>query len=166
MKKYNFFLSVLLLIMLAGGGYLFWQNQQLSQQLGRQIEENRKVYIYSLDEVLLKVEALESKRKFEEDVTKLNDELLEAEEKIKNIQDANLQEDFSVVYLKNLRMKRDDLVNNYQKSIEDLTTKINEALASIAKEKDISVVFLKSSIAATSPYVVDITEEVVNRIKK
>ena len=161
-EKYTFSLVGLFIIMLASSGLLLWQNQQLNQK----ITESRKIYIYSLEDVLLKVEALGNKRKFEEDVLKLNEELIEAEEKIKNIKNSKLKEDFSDMYLKNLRMKRDELVNNYQKSIEELTARINEALIEITQEKDIPTVFMKSSIAVTSPYVVDITEEVAQRVKK
>ena len=115
---------------------------------------------------MVKAEALSHKQKFDEEILKLNDELLEAEEKIKKIKDAKVKEDFSDVYLKNLRMKRDELVNNYQNSIKDLTQKINQALAEIAKEKDVPAVFLKSAIAVQTPYVVDLTDEIAERLQK
>jgi len=63
-------------------------------------------------------------------------------------------------------MKRDELVNNYQNSIKDLTQKINQALAEIATEKDVPAVFLKSSIAVQTPYVVDLTDEIAERLKQ
>lgn len=142
------------------------RNARQQQELVKIIHDSRKVYVYSLEEVLVKAEALSHKQKFDEEILKLNDELLEAEEKIKKIKDAKVKEDFSDVYLKNLRMKRDELVNNYQNSIKDLTQKINQALAEIAKEKDVPAVFLKSAIAVQTPYVVDLTDEIAERLQK
>lgn len=147
-------------------GSIYFQYVSQQKEFANALNENRKVYVYSLEEVLVKVEAISNKQKFDEDILKLNDELMKGKEKIKNIKNAKLQEDFSDVYLKNLRMKRDDLVSNYQKSIKDLTGKINAALADIAKERDISAVFLKSALAVSSPHVVDLTDEVAARVQK
>lgn len=136
------------------------------EEMAKAISDSRKVYVYSLEEVLVKIDAVEERQKFEEDILKLNEELLEGEKKIKTIKEAKLKADFSDVYLKNLRMKRDELVENYQKLIKDLTQKINQALAEIAKEKDVPVVFLKSSVAVTTPYVVDLTDDVAGKLQK
>jgi hypothetical protein len=147
------------------------QQQKLAQydaqqkELKTAIENNRKIYVYSLEDVLLKVDILDNKKKFEEEVIKLNDELLEGEKKIKSIKNAKVKEDFSDVYLKNLRMKRDELLADYQKIVEELTEKINQALAEIAKEKQVSVVFLKSAIAVQTPDVIDLTDEIAARVK-
>lgn len=136
------------------------------EELVKLINDSRKIYVYSLEEVLVKAEALTPKQKFDEDIIKLNEELLDGEKKIKSIKDAKVKEDFSDVYLKNLRMRRDELINNYQNSINELTQKINQALAEIAKEKNASAVFLKSAIAVQTPYVVDLTDEIAERLQK
>lgn len=135
------------------------------EEMAKAIKDNRKIYVYSLEEVLVKIDALESRQQFEEDILKLNEELLEGEKKIKTIKEAKLRADFSDVYLKNLRMKRDELVEKYQSLIEELTQKINKALAEISKEKDVPVVFLRSSIAVSTPYVVDLTDEIAAKLQ-
>ena len=170
MKKNLTFVNIALLLIFGAGFYWQYQiNQKLEQQfatLEPKIEESRKIYIYSLEDVILKTGAVQIKQKFEADILELNKELVAAEQKIDSIEKANVKADVSELYLKNLRLKRDELMNNYQKSIEDLNKKINDAVVEIAKEKDVSAVFLKTSIAATSPYVVDITDEVAERIKQ
>ena len=165
--KYAAFGACLLIgLLLIAVGHIYSKFTSQQELLEQTITNSRKVYVYSLEEVLVKVEALNNKHKFDENILKLNDELLKSEEKIKNIKNAKLQEDFSDVYLKNLRLKRDELVNDYQKSIEELTVKINQALAEIAQEKDVPAVFLKSAIAVTTPHVVDLTDEVVARMQQ
>lgn len=170
MKKNLTFVNIALLLIFGAGFYWQYQiNQKLEQQfatLEPKIEESRKIYIYSLEDVILKTGAVQIKQKFEADILELNKELVAAEQKIDSIEKANVKADVSELYLKNLRLKRDELMNNYQKSIEDLNKKINDAVVEIAKEKQVSAVFLKTAIAATSPYVVDITDEVAKRIKQ
>ena len=130
------------------------------------IEQSRKVYIYSLDEVLLKTNMVEAKQKLDTEIVALNKELLSGEKKIKSLKDAKVKLDFSEVYLKNLRMKRDELVENYKKSVEEITQKINVAMQEVIKEKKINVVFFKNAVAADTPYVIDITNDIIEKIKK
>ena len=130
------------------------------------LEKSRKIYVYSLDEVLLKTQMVETKQKFDTEIVALNKELLNTEKKIKTIKNAKVKADFSEVYLKNLRMKRDELIENYKKSVDEITQKINAALEETIKEKDINAVFFKNSIAAKTPHVIDLTDEIVEKIKK
>ena len=132
----------------------------------KSIEENKKIYVYSLDEVLLKSEVVETKQKFDAEIVKLNDELLTAEKKIKSLKNAKVKIDFTDMYLKNLRIKRDELIENYQKTVEEMTKKINAALEEIIKEKNIPAIFVKKAVAVPSPYIIDITGEVIEKIKK
>ena len=60
------------------------ENAQLfedNEQLHMQIQNNRKVYVYSLETVLSDIGAAEAKQKFEKDVDKLNKEVIAAEKK-------------------------------------------------------------------------------------
>ena len=131
-----------------------------------QIAENRVVYVYNLEEVLRDAGAGAMRTKFEEDIIKLNDELFEAENKIKNLKDEKVKVDFSDVYLKNLKMKRDETVAQYENNIKTLTDKINNALAEIAAEKKVATVFMHTAIAVNSSDVVDISPLVTAKIKK
>lgn len=158
MKKIiNKNLIIVVLALLVVGLFVFFNHK---------IEQSRKVYIYSLDEVLLKTNMVETKQKFDTEIVALNKELLSGEKKIKSLKDAKVKLDFSEVYLKNLRMKRDELIENYKKSVEEITQKINTAMQEVVKEKKINVVFFKNAVAADSPYVTDITNDIIEKIKK
>ena len=114
--------------------------------------------------MLRKINAVDEKVQMEEKILKLNNELMEAEKKIKSLKNAQVKEDFSDMYLKNLRMKRDEILENYEKSLGDITDRINSALNEIAKEKNVSTIFVHSVISVKTPYVVDVTDEVSAKI--
>ena len=147
-------------------GYLYSECVEQEKVLANLINNNRRVYVYNLEEVLIRLDVHGKKLKFDNSIVKLNNELMDGEKKIKNIKKADVKEDFSDVYLSNLRMKRDELVEEYQKSVEKLNDRIKQALVEIAKEKDASAIFLKSAVAIKTPYVVDLTNEVVKKVKK
>ena len=125
----------------------------------------RMVYVYSLEETLEGINILEKKQKFEQDALALNDEVAKAEQKIKNLKKEKVKEDFSDVYLDSLRLKRDNLVEEYHKMLEDLTAKVNKGLEEIAKEKDASTIFTKNAVAVSTPYVIDVTPILVEKLK-
>ena len=173
----NRIIIALFAVMICAIGYLYHsvgklkENQKLNstqtvQSIEKQISESRKIYIYNLEEVLRKINAVDEKVQMEEKILKLNNELSVAEKKIKSLKSAKVKEDFSDMYMKNLRMKRDEILENYQKTLGDITDRINTALNEIAKEKNVSAVFVHSAIAVRTPYVEDITDEVVARIQK
>ena len=158
--------ALLILGVFACGGYGFYDLNAKVENQQAQIAANRKIYVYSLEDVLRATDAVAAKTKFESEVIKLNEEILEAEEKIKSLKDAKVKADFSDVYMKNLRLKRDDLVAKYEQSIMELTDKINKTVIEVADEKNAPAVFLKSAVAVVSGDVEDITSEVIARIKK
>ena len=173
----NRIIITLFAVMICAIGYLYHsvgklqENQKLNstqtvQSIEKQISESRKIYIYNLEEVLRKINAVDEKVQMEEKILKLNNELSVAEKKIKSLKNAKVKEDFSDMYMKNLRMKRDEILENYQKTLGDITDRINTALNEIAQEKNVSAVFVHSAIAVRTPYVEDITDEVVARVQK
>lgn len=125
----------------------------------------RKIYVYNLEEILTKSDIMATKKEFEENLIKLNNELTDGQKRIKSLHDAKIKEDFSEVYLNNLRSKRDELVNHYDKKLDELADKINKALTELCKEKDIPTVFLNTSIAITTDDVIDLTDEILEKIK-
>lgn len=147
-------------------GYIYSEFIEQEKVMANLINNNRRVYVYNLEEVLIRLDVQGKKLKFDNSIVKLNNELMDGEKKIKNIKKADVQEDFSDVYLSNLRMKRDELVEEYQKSVEKLNDRIKQALIEIAKEKDAPAIFLKSAVAIKTPHVVDLTNEVVKKVKK
>lgn len=174
-KKISVYLSVALLYVCVG--YLFHsvnclkQSQQtVSEQnikhLEAQISESRKIYIYNLEEVLRKINAVDEKVQMEEKILKLNNELMAAEKKIKSLKSAKVKEDISDMYVKNLRMKRDEIMENYEKTLGEITDRINSALNEVAKEKNVSAIFVHNIIAVKTPYVEDVTDEIAAKILK
>ena len=161
-KKHHIGSFILCMALIAFGGYQYIENQKIRKEL----EAARMVYVYSLEETMQGVNAAEKKKKFEEEAIRLNEEVLAAEEKIKNFKDENLKQDFTDVYLNSLRLKRDNLVEEYQKMLEELSNKVNKGLEEIAKEKNANTIFLKSTIAVNTPYVTDITPELIAKLKK
>jgi len=170
-KKYlPLALTISIALLYIGVGSLFYLCKKMSDAndnaIKTQIAESKKIYVYNLEEVLRKINAIETKKQFEDEIIKLNDDLLEAEKNIKSLKDAKVKESFSSMYLNNLRMRRDELVDKYEKNIEELTAKINDALSSIAKERNIPVIFVQNAIALNTNFVVDLTDEIVARVQK
>jgi transposase len=162
MKHILAVICLFIVLLLGAVGHLYFKCAEQDNI----IKNNRKVYVYNLEEVLTKLDVQGNKKRFEDSIVKLNEELLEGEKKIKNIKKADVKADFSDVYLNSLRMKRDDLINDYQKSVKELDKNIKKTLVEIAKEKKAPAVFLKSAVAIQTPDVVDLTGEVVKRVKK
>jgi len=172
-KKHHIGSFILCMALIAFGGYQYIENQKIrkeldleNQKIRKELEAARMVYVYSLEETMQGVNAAEKKKKFEEEAMRLNEEVSAAEAKIKNFTDEKLKQDFTDMYLNSLRLKRDNLVEEYQKMLEELSNKVNKGLEEIAKEKNANTIFLKSTIAVNTPYVTDITPELIAKLKK
>lgn len=164
---------ILFLAVISLAAYQYLENQTMKDEFAAKIAsiqgENQTpqmIYVYSLEEAMVGINAAEEKNKFEQEALRLSDEVTAAEEKIMSLKDKEVQEDFSDVYLNSLRLKRDNLVEEYHKMLEDLSNKVNKSLEEIAAEKKASTIFLKSMIAVNTPYVVDVTPELIAKLKK
>lgn len=153
---------ILFTISYIGLGCLWQQNHKLAQE----VINSRKVYVYDLQKVLLSTNLIEAKRQYEQEILNLNDELLKAEQKIKSLKDAKVKEDFSAVYLNNLRLKRDEITKNYETQVNTITQNINAALSEIAKQQQIPAIFVRDAVAVNTPDVVDITQDVIQKISQ
>ena len=82
----NRIIIALFAVMICAIGYLYnsvgklQENQKLNstqtvQSIEKQISESRKIYIYNLEEVLRKINAVDEKVQMEEKILKLNNEL-------------------------------------------------------------------------------------------
>lgn len=136
------------------------------KSLRETLENNRKIYVFNMDEVLIQTGFVDNKKKFDEEVLKLNDEVLVSEKKIKNIKNAKVKDDFATVYLNSLKLKRNELIDNYQKQIEELTGKINKNLKIIAAERNAPAIFNKSSLAVMTDDVIDVSADLIAKIKQ
>ena len=164
---------ILFLAIMSLAAYQYLENQTMKDEFAAKIasleSENKgpqMIYVSCLEEAMVGINAAEEKNYFEQEALRLSDEVTAAEEKIMSIKDKNVQEDFSDVYLNSLRLKRDNLVEEYHKMLEDLSNKVNKSLEEIAAEKNASTIFLKSMIAVNTPYVVDVTPELVAKLKQ
>jgi len=165
---------ILFLTIISLATYQHFENQSIREEFSAKMtsikvdddKTPQMIYVYSLEEAMIGINAAEEKNKFEEEALRLSDEVAAAEEKIMSIKDKSVQEDFSDVYLNSLRLKRDNLVEEYHKMLEELSNKVNKGLEEIAAEKNTSTIFLKSAIAINTPYVVDVTPELIAKLKK
>jgi len=164
--KKNYVLTMAVLLLYVMIGFLFYQTNVSKKVIVQQINESRKVYTYNLDRIFEAMNVVEAKKRYEESVIGLNNELLEAEKKIKSLKDAKVKEDFSEMYLKNLKIRRDEIVSTYEKSVADIGEKFNNALKEIVDEQDLPAVFLPSSIAVKTSHTVDLTDEIIAKMKK
>ena len=67
--------------------------------------------------------------------------------------------------LKPLQMKRDELLDSYSQSMQKSLGQINEALAELATENNVPTIFINKSVAVNTNYVIDVTPQVVEKIK-
>lgn len=159
MKKIVGLLTFLIAVLFAAG---IWQFVYFKTQLNA----IRKVYVYDVDKTLNMAGIVDLKRQLEVDVAALNNEVAAAEKKLKTIKDAKLKAEYSDVYVKSLRTKRDMLLENYDKSLHETLTKINDVLAEIAIERNLPTIFYVKSVVVNTADVVDVTDEVVARVTK
>lgn len=141
--------------------YQFMQTNKLQQKL----EDAAKVYVYDLQDTLRGLRVDELNAEFEAKINILNHEVLTAQNKISSLKDANIQADFSDVYLNSLKNKRDTMIKEYNDTLQEITDRINQNLVQIAHEKNTPTIFNKQTIGAFTPDVIDISTEIVQRIQ-
>ena len=166
-KKF-YVLGAAVAVLYVATGVLFYQVRSASNQdaLLQKIEQGSQVYTYNLDRIFEAMNIAEAKKQYEESVIGLNNELLQAEEKIKSLKDAKVKEDFSEMYLKNLKLRRDEIVSNYEKAVAGLNEKFTKALEEIVHEQNLPAVFLSGAIAVKTEKTVDLTDQIIAKMKK
>lgn len=134
-------------------------------QLQQKLSDAQKIYVYDLQETLRGLKIDEINAQFEAKVNILNHEVLTAQNKISSLKDANVQADFSDVYLNSLKNKRDDMIKEYNDTLQNITNQINDNLAQIAQEYNAPTIFNKQAVSAFTPNVIDVTPDIINRIQ-
>lgn len=178
--------AVLIVLIVCGGGFLAWQNMILSKRLTsleqgvstlenslsenadnsrKMVDNNRKIYVFNMDEAVKNIGLKEANQKFEEDINNLDAQVKEAQSAIKGIKDEKMKKKMLNLSIKPLEMKRDDLLKSYSQSMQETLGKINAALAELATEQNISVIFMNRAVAVNTNYVVDVTPQVVEKVK-
>lgn len=139
--------------------------EEMKASFAQKLADNSKIYTYNLEEVVAAMNIAEKKQQYEASIMQLNNELTEAENKIKTLKDAKVKEDFTEVYLKNIKMKRDEIVGNYEKSMQEITMKLNRAMEDVVREKNLPTVFYQNTMAIKTPHMVDVTADVLQKFK-
>lgn len=140
-------------------------NGTLKANVQQNMAQLKKVYVYNLEETLKGIKLESLNREFEEKLKVLNEEVSIAQEKISSLKDSKDKDTFSDIYLKSLKLKRDTMIQGYNRSLEDLTEQVNQAISEIAKEKKASVILDVRAVASLTENVEDVTEEVIKRVK-
>ncbi len=160
---------LLLCAVVAYQQYEIWQikhNQSaLQTELKKSVAQLKKVYVYDLEETLRSVKLDDLNREFEAKINILNDEVSIAQQKIASLSETKDKDNFSDVYLKSLKLKRDTMIQEYNRTLENLTKEVNLTISEIAKEKGASIIFDKRIISSETDNVEDVTLEVIKRIK-
>ena len=149
--------------------FALMQTRQAQSALKTELQQTaaqlKKVYVYDLEETLRSVQLDSLNREFEAKINILNDEVSTAQKKIASLKETKDKDNFSDVYLKSLKLKRDTMLQEYNRTLENLTAEINQIISEIATEKGASVIFDKRIISSETENVEDVTPELIKRVK-
>jgi len=137
----------------------------MENNLSQNVEDSRKVYVFNMEEAVKNTGIQAADQKFEKDINELDARVKEAQEAIKNIKDEAVKAKMLNLTLKPLQMKRDDLLDAYSQAMQQSLGQINEALAELAMENNVPTIFINKSVAVNTNYVIDVTPQVVEKIK-
>ena len=140
------------------------QNETLRAEY--QTNTNNKIYFYNLENVIASSSLVEIRNDFETKLQALAVEVETAQKKIQSIKDAKVKDDFTEMYMKSLKMKRDDLLKAYDEAMIQATDNVNEALKEIAEEKNVSTIFTSKALAVTTDDTIDLTQEIIEIVNK
>ncbi len=129
-------------------------------------EKAKYVYVYNMELLVKNYPAILSlQQNYEKQLAILTAQVEEVKAKVEKVEDKKAKEEVSKAYLSQIVEKRNNLVASYQQNLQILTANMNKALQEVTAEKKINTVFNISAIAVTTPYVVDITKEVLQKLK-
>ena len=142
-------------------GFLKAQSETLRAEL-----QTNKIYYYNLENVIASSSLVGIRNDFETKLQALAVEVETAQKKIQSIKDAKVKDDFTEMYMKSLKMKRDDLLKAYDEAMIQATDNVNEALKEIAEEKNVSTIFTSKALAVTTDDTIDLTQEIIEIVNK
>lgn len=138
---------------------------KVENTVSQNVDNNRRIYIFNMEEAVQNIGVKDANQKFEEDINELDAQVKDAQATIKSIKDEAVKAKMLNLTLKPLQMKRDDLLEAYSRSMQESLQQINEALAEYATENNIPTIFINKSVAVNTNYVIDVTPGVVEKIK-
>lgn len=145
--------------------YFKYMQDISDKNMQNSITQSKKVYVYDLEQTLKGIKLDEINNEFSNKITLLGNEVTSAQKKIASLTETKDKDDFSEVYLQSLKLKRDNMIAEYNRTLEDITEQVNKTVSKIAEEKGASAVFDKRIVASQNKYVEDITAEVIKRVK-
>lgn len=137
------------------------QNEVLRAEL-----QTNKIYFYNLEDVIASSALVSVRNDFETKLKALAVEVETAQKKIQSIKDAKVKDDFTEMYMKSLKMKRDDLLKAYDEAMVQATEDVNVALQEIAEKKHVTTIFNAKALAVTTRDTVDLTKDVIELVNK
>ncbi len=140
--------------------------QQRIDNLEEDLEKSKNIYVYNLQAAVANSDMVKIKENFEKDVKALNKEIEEARKKIQKLEKSNVKKDFAELYLNSLKLKKDNMLKNHEKELQNAADSINAALNEIVKKEKIPAIFKVDAVAYSSGNVIDVTPEVVKLLKK
>lgn len=142
-------------------GFLKAQNETLRAEL-----QTNKIYYYNLENVIASSSLVGIRNDFETKLQALAVEVETAQRKIQSIKDAKVKDDFTEMYMKSLKLKRDDLLKAYDEAMMQATENVNVALQEIAKAKHVTTIFNSKALAVTTNNTIDLTNDVIEAVNK
>lgn len=129
-------------------------------------EKASYIYVYDANTIVQNYPKLVNLQKdYQTQLVALSAELKDAQAKIAKVEDKKAKDEVSKAYMSQIVEKRNNLVANYNKNIEAINVKVNKAMEDVTIENNLPAVFNLSSIAVRTPKVVDITPEVLKKLK-
>lgn len=155
-------LTLLLCILIASNAFLFYKYNQLNNL----VTQNRNVYVYNMEGALVLAGMADENQQFEAELRNLESDIDASTRKLKTIKDAKLKEEYQEMYMKSLKIKRDDLIKKHEKFVTDISKNVNKALIKVADKNNVSTIYMMKAIAVNTPYVVDVTPQIAEILKK
>ena len=158
----KFVLFFVITCLICANGYLLCKYTELQNI----IKQNRNVYIYNMENTLLLAGMADENQQFEKELTQLEKEIDASTKKLSTIKDEKLKQEYQDMYMKSLKIKRDDLIKKHEEFVQTLSKNVNKSLVKVAEKNHVATIFAARAIAVTTPYVVDVTPQIAEILKK
>ena len=158
---FKWFASLMIALLLVANAFSAYKIHKLEKV----VDHDSKIYVYSMENVLLLAGMADENKKHQIELDKLEKEIDAAKKKLNSIKDKKLKQEYSEVYMKSLSLKRDTLVETHKKFMDNLLKNTNRALLAVTEKYKAPTIFSAKSIVVHTPNVVDVTEEISNYLK-
>lgn len=158
---FKWFVSLMIVALLAANAFSAYKIHILEKT----VDHDSKVYVYSMENVLLLAGMADENKQYQIEMDKLGKEIDAAQKKLNGMKDKKLKQEYSEMYMKSLTLKRDTLKETHDKFMANLLKNVNRALLLVTEKYRAPTIFTTKSIAVHTPNVVDVTDEISNYLK-